>query len=197
MKPACALIAAFLAVRGILPTSAAQAESLPTYIYDTPPSSLFKLSERPDHAVALATVLKGGILLWKDRNRTANHFCILGVQWDNGRFEIPVFWQEGKRLFYWEGNSELEEAYRSLLLSKGIDYEKDVVETRDDINGSTYLQVRSDVEALLRDCQAHGETVTIKPFRTPIPCRSGIDRCAPPYLGHLTDTPTPPINRKK
>jgi hypothetical protein len=40
--------------------------------------------------------MKGAILSFKRQNKT-NHFCVLGLLWNNGRYELPVFWMEKNR----------------------------------------------------------------------------------------------------
>jgi hypothetical protein len=90
---------------------------------------------------------------------------------------------DGKKLlFYWNGASDEYEdidLVLSLRLSKGIDYEKSVVDTREEMGGSSYLHLRSSVQNLLRDCQKYGDKFVIKPFKRPEKC-DGSDVCKDP-----------------
>jgi hypothetical protein len=86
-------MARFLVVIILCSPWAASAD-LPGYIYNSHPDSLFKPTERPDIANSPELAMKGAILMLKNQNKKTNHFCVLGLAWNNGRYEWPVFWME-------------------------------------------------------------------------------------------------------
>ena len=146
------------------------AEATPKYIYDKSPIKRFKPEMRPDIFYGPEIAMKGKILAYKGQNRKTNRFCAMGLVFSNNHIHMPVFWYEKKMLIRdWIG-ADKESAARSMRLSQGINYEKDVVDTQDEVGLSTYLQVRSNVQKLLHDCEKYGKTYVIKPFREPKPC---------------------------
>ena len=152
--------------------SGISAAAMPNYIYAEAPVKHFKPEDRPDIYYGPERAMKAQILLYKGQNKKTNHFCAMGLVWANGDIRMPVFWHEKKMLFFdWDGASNDLEAVSILrMLQKSIDYEKDVVSTREEVGLSTYLQVRSDVQALLRDCEKYGKKYVIKPFMEPKIC---------------------------
>ncbi|MDR0672425.1 MAG: hypothetical protein LBF93_01920 [Zoogloeaceae bacterium] len=42
-------------------------------------------------------------LIMGKKNRETNRFCVLGYEWENGKRQAPIFWQEGQEMFWWNG----------------------------------------------------------------------------------------------
>jgi hypothetical protein len=82
-----------------------------------------------------------------------------------------------------------EEIIKSMALSKGINYEKDVVDTQEDVGFNQYLKVRSNVQELLHDCEKYGKIYVIKPFKEPKPCSDIIGTCIDPLGDDLEVIP--------
>jgi len=143
--------------------------AMPRYIYADPPVKRFKPEARPDVFYEPKIAMKGQILAYKGQNRKTNRFCAIGFVLTNGYIRMPVFWYEKKMLIDWIG-ADKESAARSMIMSKGTNYEKSAVETQEEVGLSTYLLVRSNVQKLLHDCEKYGSTYVIKPFREPKPC---------------------------
>jgi len=103
----------------------------------------------------------------------SNHFCIIGYQFADGRQEAVVIWSESNELIRWFGhrNPELaKEGFQyanSLFFSKSLDLDTALVDTPEDIHGSTFLSVRSQAEATVADCNLRGRHYTIEPFIPP------------------------------
>ena len=158
---------------GLILFSNIAAGGMPKYIYNEPPAKRFNPAEHPDLAYAPEKALRGQILSYKGQNRKTNRFCAIGLSWANGDVRIPVFWYTKKMMIRWDGGNPKgteEFATKSMALSRFIDYEKDVVDTQEDVGLSPTLAVRSNVQELLRDCEKYRKTYVFKPFQEPKPC---------------------------
>jgi hypothetical protein len=125
-------------------------------------------------------------------NQRANHFCIIGYEWQDGRRQVPVFWRELGVVSWWRGrlndqSADSEGGVNSIaIFSRHTDVEKDTVSTETDLWGSTYLMIRSGVIAVIRDCALHGRWIVIDPFEIPPACDSNIGECDEPGVHPLS-----------
>jgi hypothetical protein len=151
-------------------------EPLPVKYFDTTADVKFSTPQ-----LALKMFLIGA-----KKNRRTNHFCVIGYEWADGRREAPVFWKEGKEIMWWDGGSTTSwEDVNSIRHSKSNILGKDTVETFNEIRGSTYLMVRSGMEAIIRDCKKNGKWYVVKPFKAPPACKS-YDECQRPGVNPLS-----------
>ena len=108
------------------------------------------------------------LLLFEKKNKRMNHFCVVGYVWTNdNRHNVAVWvhWREEKRLLLWRGNSDQEMREKGLVYAKrNLKLGKDTVEKAEDSQGSIYMVTRAWWQAVTKDCAAHGQKFTIKPF---------------------------------
>jgi hypothetical protein len=105
------------------------------------------------------------LLLDEKKNRRTNHFCLVGYAWSDGNEQFWVHWTEEQRLILWRGNSNPEWREKGLIYSYlDLKLGRDTVEKPEDIGGSNYLTTRAWWESIRKDCAAHGQKFTIKPF---------------------------------
>lgn len=127
--------------------------------FDTKQDSLFRL---PD------LELMHFIDAFGDKG-VVNNFCVVGYILASGRKQAVVYWAEKEWLTRWAGSDAAEFRYAySLVHSKTLELKTDLVETADEINGSTYLTVRAQAEAVVADCNKHGIQYAIEPFIPPM-----------------------------
>jgi len=111
------------------------------------------------------------LLVQRERNQQANHFCLVGYQWPDGTRRAAVHWQEGQEILRWEGKSEWADGSfkyaDSLFFSKSVDLKEGLVDSTEGIGGSTFLETRVAAEGTIKDCQAHGQKYVIEPFTPP------------------------------
>lgn len=104
-----------------------------------------------------------------EKNKQANNFCLVGYRWADKRTRVVVYWKERGLLFIWPGRDIIPEEYGkysgSLLTTKSIDLNRNIVDREDQMAMSTYL--RRDVEGTLEDCARHGIQYKLKPFTPP------------------------------
>ncbi|TRX73682.1 hypothetical protein [Pseudomonas mangiferae] len=109
------------------------------------------------------------LVAYSEKNNQANNFCLVGYRWEDGKTRAVVHWREENLLFIWPGRDIAPEEYgkysSSLLTTKSIDLNHNVVEREDQMAMSTYL--RRDVEGTLDDCSRHGTQYELKPFTPP------------------------------
>ncbi|MES2821037.1 MAG: hypothetical protein V4812_18835 [Pseudomonadota bacterium] len=156
----------YLALFFSLSASAADKEDFSALFFSPPPLAHFDtrqdaLFDSPD------LELMHFIDAFGDKG-LVNHFCVVGYSLASGRKEAVVYWTEKAWLTRWAGSdaTEFRSAY-SLAHSKTLDLKTDLVETADDINGSSFLTVRSQAEAVVADCEKHGVQYSIDPFVPP------------------------------
>jgi hypothetical protein len=124
-------------------------------------------------------------------NHRANHFCLIGYEWQDGKREVPVFWRELEEVTWWQGrnsqSADSEYGVNSLYLySRHTNMERDTVSTVADLGTSTYLRVRSGVISVIRDCARNGRWYVIEPFEIPPVCDSGLGECEMPDVHPLS-----------
>ncbi len=166
------LLLLFLFAPLILQTvKAGNDEDFSDLIYDPPPVQHIEPLEYKQFT-NLELELK--YLIFKNGDfSVTNHFCIVGYQFPDDRQEAVVIWSEPRQLIRWFGHREpelAEEGFKyanSLFFSKSLDLDTGLVDTQDDIHGSTFLTVRSQAEAVITDCEQHGRHYTIEPFTPP------------------------------
>jgi hypothetical protein len=135
--------------------------------FGTKPSGRFLVSKN-QYFIDPERALKNRVALEK-KNRVANHFCIVGYNWASGNFAVWVHWKEEKLLMSWDGSKYQDTRERGLMAARrNLKLGRDTVETDDDINGSSYLETRAWWEGVAKDCDAHGEKFTVKPFAVKI-----------------------------
>ena len=94
-----------------------------------------------------------------------HHFCVIGYELDDGQPLAWVHWMETQRLILWDGSSDPEFREKGLLYSRrDLRRDTDTVDTAADIAGSTYLETRAWWDAVVQDCEAHGEKLLLAPF---------------------------------
>jgi hypothetical protein len=113
------------------------------------------------------------LLIYESKNQRTNHFCVIGYEWGDGDRQAPVFWKEGEKIIWWDGgSSESRDDLNSIAVyAKRNILGKDTVDTADEIGTSTYLMLRSGVEAIIQDCTKNGNWYVIEPFKVPPPCK--------------------------
>lgn len=89
---------------------------------------------------------------------TANDFCIVGYFLEDNTKLAWILWTQGRQAILYGGASANLESSRRIL-----NLEKDVVETEDDLHGSTYLVTRSWVDSLKESCNKVGTKIHIEP----------------------------------
>jgi hypothetical protein len=105
------------------------------------------------------------LLLFEKKNRSTNHFCVVGYAWPDNNVTVWVHWTEAQRLLLWRENSAQEMREKGLVhAQRNLKLGKDTVEKSADIQGSSYLVTRAWWQAVTKDCAAHGQKFTIKPF---------------------------------
>lgn len=110
------------------------------------------------------------LLVQAKRNDSANHFCVVGYQWPDGKRKAAVHWQEGQRIVLWTGKSGVSDAFKyadSMAMANSVDLKDGLVDTDEQRFGSSFLQLRSSAEGTLADCKAHGRQYLIEPFTPP------------------------------
>jgi hypothetical protein len=76
-----------------------------------------------------------------------------------------VHWKEERVLILWDGSEYPDSRDKGLIHTRrNLELDKDTVETEEELNGSTYLETRAWWESVAKDCDAHGEKFTVKPF---------------------------------
>jgi hypothetical protein len=126
-------------------------------------------------------------------NQRAQHFCIVGYEWQDGKRQVPVFWREFGEIIWWWGRDDNESAdseygiYSFYPRSRSTDVERDTVSTVDGLRGSSYLIVRSGVIEVIRDCALYGRWHVIEPFEIPPVCDSGRGECEMPGVHPLSN----------
>jgi hypothetical protein len=158
MKKILCCLAAFLS---LLVVTAHAKDEYPEF--GTKPSGRFVVSKssyfsHPERA------LKTRIAFDK-KNPSTNHFCIVGYNWADGNTAVWVHWKEERVLIDWGGSVYQDSRDKGLITTRrNLELDKDTVATADDINGSSYLVTRGWWEGVAKDCDAHGEKFTVKPF---------------------------------
>ncbi|MFC5473067.1 hypothetical protein [Paraherbaspirillum soli] len=131
--------------------------------FGTKPSERFSVSRSP-YFIRPERALKNRIVSDK-KNRSTNHFCIVGYNWASGNSMVWVHWKEERALILWGGSIYPDSRDRGLMTARrNLVLGKDTVETEDELNGSTYIETRAWWEGVAKDCDAHGEKFTVKPF---------------------------------
>lgn len=105
--------------------------------------------------------------------RRANRFCFVkqaprtGVQGDTAN--VWMIWHEGREILNTAGRvatgDEAEFLGRSEALAKSVHLATDVVESEEQIAGSTFLVDRAWVDRIVGACRKTGRTVTVAPRR--------------------------------
>ncbi|WP_231401513.1 hypothetical protein [Cupriavidus sp. WS] len=145
------------------PVGPSLARALPDAFGETP-ASRFVVSRNPyflnpERAIRNRVAIEG-------KNRVTNHFCVVGYEWPDGVLQVWVNWREQKTNILWNGSIYKDTREKQLTMARrNLRLGKDTVATRDDINGSTYLETHAWWHAIADDCAAHGEKYVIKPFR--------------------------------
>lgn len=105
------------------------------------------------------------LLLGEKKNKRTNHFCVVGYAWPDNNVQVWVHWTQEQRLLLWRDNSDIEMREKGLIhAQRNLKLGKDTVEKAADIQGSTYLVTRAWWQAVSKDCAAHGQKFTIRPF---------------------------------
>jgi len=98
------------------------------------------------------------------RTAETHHFCVIGYELEGGGSNVWVHWQEAQRLLLWRGSSDAAEREAGLVRARrDLELGRDTVETPEEIAGSSYLVTRAWWEAMVSDCQVHGEPLTLEP----------------------------------
>jgi hypothetical protein len=106
------------------------------------------------------------MLLFKRKNSSKNHFCVIGYAWPDNYIDVWVHWKEDKRLLQWRGNSDKGMRENGLIYAQSdLQLGKNTVATPEDIKGSNYLVTNAWWNALTKDCATYGQNLTIKPFK--------------------------------
>lgn len=85
-------------------------------------------------------------------------FCVLGQIASDGTKSAWISWRQGRQIILWDGGeSDLRQSRRKILI------DKDVVNTEDELRGSSYLVTRKWVEELNETCAREGVSVRIIP----------------------------------
>jgi hypothetical protein len=89
------------------------------------------------------------------------HFCVLGresVRKGVRDRTALIFWREGNKLILWEG----QQPPWALVDSRRLwDLARDVVDTLEQVRGSTYLLTKAWVEEKRHDCAVDGESLIV------------------------------------
>jgi hypothetical protein len=105
------------------------------------------------------------LLVGENKNGVANEFCVIGYAYADKTVNVWVHWINEQRLLLWRGNSDEELREQGLVMAqRDLRLDKDTVETKDDIQGSTFLVTRAWWQAVAKDCAANGQRYTIEPF---------------------------------
>lgn len=128
--------------------------------FTDPPEARFVVSKDPYHGSLQAAALE--LLLFEKRAFTVNHFCVVGYRGD-GYKNAWVHWKEQQRLLLWRASDDEKMRVKGLVQARrDLKLGRDTVETEDDIKGSTYLTTRAWWQAVVNDCEAHGEQLTMQ-----------------------------------
>lgn len=107
------------------------------------------------------------LLIAENKNGATNEFCVIGYAYTDNIVNVWVHWMNEQRLLLWRGNSDEELREQGLVMAdRNLTLGKDTVETKEDIQGSTYLVTRAWWQAVAQDCATHGQRYTIAPFAT-------------------------------
>ena len=93
----------------------------------------------------------------KQQPETSNDFCIVGYLTDDNSKQAWILWHQGKQIILWESQETNLDFSR-----RRINLETDVVETDDDLQGSTYLVTRAWVNSLTNTCNRVGTKLQIR-----------------------------------
>jgi hypothetical protein len=131
--------------------------------FGSKPSGRFVVSKNPYFAHP-ERALKN-LMIFEKKSNAINHFFIVGYNWASGHSAVWVHWKEEETLISWSGSTDQQRRENGLTTSRRtLKLGRDTVETDADINGSSYLETRAWWEGVAKDCDAHGEKFTIKPF---------------------------------
>jgi hypothetical protein len=96
-----------------------------------------------------------------------NNFCVVGLLNDDQTKSVWILWSQGRKIYLWEGQDEVLEKTRGT-----IDLGKDVVNTENDLHGSTYLVTKVWVDDLTETCNRIGEKIRIPTVKKASPKKS-------------------------
>jgi hypothetical protein len=91
-------------------------------------------------------------------SRRPQHYCIAGYRSASGDDERAwILWSEGRKIILWRAAADAQSAKTAIARSKRItDLKKDVVPSRADLKGSTYLVTQDWVDRVTADCASRG-----------------------------------------
>jgi hypothetical protein len=120
------------------------------------PSEIFRVTDRPEFVQPREALRRLAVA----KHATGrNDFCVFARLPPNGRIAAWVHWRQHHELILWQpggdGVDKLADAVRVLDLTR------DVVATRKDVAGSSYLVTRAWVDDTLRTCRRMGQHFTI------------------------------------
>src|SRR5215469_11187896 len=163
-------VAALIALPALSFAGAKSAYDLPD-AFDDLPEGRFVVSKNKYFGKA-DIPLKNRVAL-QEKNNQVNNFCVVGYRWKRGSMNVWVLWKEEATLILWDGDRYADTRQTSLNRARrNLELGKDTVKTRNEINGSTYLETEQWWHAIADDCMAHGEKYTIKPFKVSKPRRN-------------------------
>lgn len=155
-------ISALLVTLLVVGTSACGRDSFPA-AFEEQPTQRFAPADNEYYGPpepALKQLVAG-----EHKNSATNEFCVIGYAYADNIANVWVHWANEQRLILWRGNSDEELREQGLVMAqRDLELNKDTVETKDDIKGSTYLVTRAWWQAVAQDCAAHGQQFTIEPF---------------------------------
>jgi hypothetical protein len=130
------------------------------------PSARFSPAQDPYYGPPLPALQ--ALLLLGGKNQATNHFCVVGYKWPDGNAAVWVLWREEQRLMLWRDNSDPELRAQGLVhAQRDLKLGKDTVANEAEIRGSTYLVTRAWWESVAKDCDSHGERLTVPSFPNP------------------------------
>jgi len=98
----------------------------------------------------------------EQRQSMPNHFCAIGYELDGGGSSVWVHWTEARRLLLWRGSSDPVQREEGLIQARrDLELGQDTVEQNQEIAGSSYRVTRAWWEAVVSDCESHGERLTL------------------------------------
>jgi hypothetical protein len=90
-----------------------------------------------------------------------NSFCIIGYHdtalGNDAPYRTEIYWKEGHKILSWGGGK-----YDIAATAKAIDLLTDVVNSEDQIAGSTYLVTKKWVSDVIADCNKYGVNITFE-----------------------------------
>ena len=103
-----------------------------------------------------------------DAPKTIQHLCVIGYGTDASGLRAYVHWREGARLTLWypavfNPQTGLPRVDTLIYSSRDLSLKTDIVATKVDIRGSTYLEPRAWANRIIGDCKKYGRSYTIRP----------------------------------